>query len=308
MHKVIAVVLAEAVLVAVIILFHRLVCRANNAPAIATMIRTIFVVQPTIKIFHFRKMAPKFMTSMWIKSQSRPNFRRSKFVAGYLIFFFLSFFSFVPFCFFFFVLFSLTSVFIENIAMKTRRSNSLTTGGMKPYDQYLAANFTSSSENLVPSQKQRSFSLSVENPRLLKTSSGSETRLDDLKPAYQAFQSQHTGMKYVGHWLKKLRLHKYCQAFEEMTFEQMMMLNESYLERLGITQGARTKMVNSIQKLKERHARLMQAEQDLKSGNTTIEATVQMLTELADTPMKPINAYDKCNVAAQFLNVLNLGE
>lgn len=191
---------------------------------------------------------------------------------------------------------------IENFVIKTRRSNSLTTSEMKPYDQYLGANFASSTENLGPSQKPRSFSLSIDNPLLFKTSSGSETRLD-----YQAFQSQHTGMKYVGHWLKKLRLHKYCQAFEDMTFEQMMLINEEYLERLEITQGARTKMVNSILKLKERHARLTQTEQDLKSGNMTINAVTQLLTDIADTPMKPINVYDKSNVAAQFLNVLNLG-
>lgn len=165
---------------------------------------------------------------------------------------------------------------------------------MKPYDQYLNANFTSSTENLGPS-------------RLLKANSGSETRLDDLKPAYKAFQSQHTGMKFVGHWLKKLRLHKYCQSFENMTFEEMMRINEEFLEQLGITQGARTKMVNSIQKLRERYARLTQAEQDLKSGNTTIDQVTPLLTEYADTPMKPINVYDKNNVAAQFLNVLNLG-
>lgn len=92
-----------------------------------------------------------------------------------------------------------------------------------------------------------------------------------------------------------------------MTFEQMMLINEEYLERLEITQGARTKMVNSILKLKERHARLTQTEQDLKSGNMTINAVTQLLTDIADTPMKPINVYDKSNVAAQFLNVLNLG-
>lgn len=92
-----------------------------------------------------------------------------------------------------------------------------------------------------------------------------------------------------------------------MTFEEMMCINEEFLERLGITQGARTKMVNSIQKLRERYDRLTQAEQDLKSGNTTIDQVTPLLTEYADTPMKPINVYDKNNVAAQFLNVLNLG-
>lgn len=189
--------------------------------------------------------------------------------------------------------------------MKTRRSNSLTTGGMKPYAQYLGANFTSSTENLVPS-KQRCFSFSTENPRMKP--SGSETRLDEMKPApYQAFQSPHAGMKYVGHWLKKLRLHKYCRLFEDMEYEELMCIDEQFLERLGITQGARTKMINSIQKLEERHARLTQAEQDLKSGNTTIDQTTQLLTEFVDTPMKPINIRDQNNVAAQFLNVLNLG-
>lgn len=167
---------------------------------------------------------------------------------------------------------------------------------------------TSSTENLIESQpkKERSSSQSKEKSRLLTTNSGS---LDDIKqPAYQAFQSHHTGMKYVGHWLKRLRLHKYYKYFENTSFEEMMtVINETYLERLNITQGARTKMVNSIQKLKERHANLMQAEVDLKSGNTTINAVIQLLTELAETPMKPIDRFDPSNVAAQFLNVLSIG-
>lgn len=140
------------------------------------------------------------------------------------------------------------------------------------------------------------------------TASGSETRLDDLKPIYQAFQTQNPGMKYVGAWLKRLRLHKYGYIFENFTFEQMMDTTDEFLGKLGVTQGARTKLVNSIQKLKERHTRLTQAQQDLKDGKMTTETAIQLLIELVETPIKPIDIYDTTDVATQFLELLELGE
>lgn len=140
------------------------------------------------------------------------------------------------------------------------------------------------------------------------TASGSETRLDDLKPTYQAFQTQNSGMKYVGAWLKRLRLHKYAYIFENFTFEQMMDVTDDFLEKLTVTQGARTKLVNSIQKLKERYVRLTQAEQELKNGQMTTDTAIQLLIELVETPMKPIDIYDTTDVAAQFLNLLNIGK
>lgn len=197
---------------------------------------------------------------------------------------------------------------IDSIGLKTRRSNSLTTGGIKHNDQFLGAIFTSSTENLAHLHKPRSYSLSIENPRLLMTASGSETRLDDLKPAYQAFQTQNPGMKYVGAWLKRLRLHKYAYIFENFTFEQMMDVSDEFLEKLTVTQGARTKLVNSIHKLKERYIRLTQAEQELNCGKMTTDTAIQMLIEYVETPMKPIDIYDTTDVAAQFLNVLSLGK
>lgn len=192
---------------------------------------------------------------------------------------------------------------INNIVFKTRRSNSLTINN----DHFPGATLTASTENLPHLQKQRSFSLSIENPRFLMPGSGSETRLDDLK-SYQTFQTQNPGMKHVGVWLKKLRLHKYQDIFRNFTFEQMMDIDDTFLEQLNVTQGARTKLVTSIKKLKERYARMLQAEQDLQSGHITAETAIQMLLEFVDTPMKPIDIYDTTDVASQFLRLLDLGK
>lgn len=195
-------------------------------------------------------------------------------------------------------------------SMKTRRSNSLTTGGLKHNDALLClSGFTSSTENLLHLHKPRSCSLSIENPRMLITASGSETRLDDLKHGgFQAFQTQHVGMKYVYPWLKKLRLHKYYAHFENFTYEQMMEVTDDFLEKLGVTQGARTKLVNSIQKLKERSTRLIQTEQELKNGKTNLTEAIKYLNEVVESPMKPIEMYDASDVTILFLNLLSLGK
>lgn len=197
---------------------------------------------------------------------------------------------------------------IDNGPLKTRRSNSLTIGGFKYNEQLFASAWKSSNENLSHMMhKPRSFSLSIENPRLMMTASGSETRLDDLKPTYQTFQTQNPGMKYVGAWLKSLRLHKYAYIFENFTFEQMMDITDNFLEKLNVTQGARTKLVNSIQKLKERLSKLSKAEQDLKSEEITPNQAIELLTDVVVTPMKPIKEYIATDVASRFLDLLDLG-
>lgn len=196
---------------------------------------------------------------------------------------------------------------IDNFVMKTRRSSSLTTGGIKHNDQNRDETFTTSTENLAFLNKQRSYSLSIENPRLVMTASGSETRLDMLKPAHQGLQSHKPGMHYVGVWLKKLRLHKYEYIFQNFTFEDMMNITVEYLERSEVTQGARTKLVNSIQKLKERYNQLAQAEQDVENDKISLEKAILLLIEIVETPMKPIDMYDKNHVASQFLSLLNTG-
>lgn len=196
---------------------------------------------------------------------------------------------------------------VDSTMLKTRRSNSLTTGGLKHHEQFGTV-FTSTENLLQGMHKPRSYSLSIDNQRSLLQASGSETRLDDLKPTYQSFQSQNPGMKYVGAWLKRLRLHKYADIFLNISFEQMMDINDEFLETLSVTQGARTKLVNSIHKLKERHCKLVQTDQELKAGKITISAAIEVLMEIVVTPMKPADIFNPVDVASQLLNVLAAGE
>lgn len=198
--------------------------------------------------------------------------------------------------------------FLDNISLKTRRSNSLTIAENRHNEPFLmTALLHSSNENLsYVMQKYRSYSISSENPRL--TASGSDTRINDVKSTYQTFQSQHPGMRYVGAWLKKLRLHKYSYLFENYTFEEMMNITNEYLERHGITKGARDKLVNSIQKLKERYIKMLQTEQDLNNGKILINAAIEILSDVVTTPIKPLETYNTCDVASQFLSLLMLGE
>lgn len=201
----------------------------------------------------------------------------------------------------------LTVPMMDPVTLKTRRSNSLTTG-TKHHEQ-LTATMTSSTENLSSAMhKPRSFSLSIESPRSSVTSSGSETRLDDFKPPFQAFQTHHIGMSNIAAWLKSLRLHKYVWIFASFTYEQMMEITEEYLSKLDVTKGARHKLVICIQKLKERYSSLEQIEQNLISGSITTVAALEEMTNIIMTPMKPIELYNKEDVAAQYLKVLDLGK
>lgn len=198
---------------------------------------------------------------------------------------------------------------LDNVTLKTRRSNSLTTGSKQHED--LSAAFTSSSENLTNMMyKPRSFSLSMESPRSSVTSSGSETRLDDFKPSYQTFQTQHIGMSSMATWLKSLRLHKYVWIFSSLSYEQMLSITEEYLSKLDVTKGARHKLVICIQKLKERYNILAQAENNLQNGHgpNSIFNALEELTNIVITPMKPVELYNKEDVASQFLKVLDLGK
>lgn len=117
---------------------------------------------------------------------------------------------------------------------KSQRSNSLTppsSGSMQ---------MSSSAENLSDEpfvQKPRSFSLSSEHSLAqlrplagLFATTGSETRLDDLRCRNFA---DHPGMAGVAAWLKSLRLHKYVWLFSNLTYDQMMAMDEHYLEKLG---------------------------------------------------------------------------
>ena len=69
-------------------------------------------------------------------------------------------------------------------------------------------------------------------------------------------KTSNPGMRGVPEWLKSLRLHKYTNLLLSLTYEEMVELDEDKLEALGVTKGARRKIVASIVKLKERQAQL----------------------------------------------------
>ncbi|KAK5643375.1 hypothetical protein RI129_007220 [Pyrocoelia pectoralis] len=170
-----------------------------------------------------------------------------------------------------------------------RRSNSLTPGS---YDNW------SSQENLVPQiLKPRSYSLSNEKSLPLKSisiqTSSSETRLQEL-------QTQNTMLKGIVCWLKSLRLHKYSWVFNNLSYDQMLHLTEADLESMGITKGARHKLLLSIAKLKERSQLLNELETEVMNGGDLICA----LKKLKGVLQSPLHTTTGENLPSQFIKVM----
>ncbi|XP_049542428.1 protein Smaug [Anopheles darlingi] len=220
---------------------------------------------------------------------------------------------------------------LDGMLMKTRRSNSLTTPssssvlsvalgapGELLHAQQKQNNECLSAENLTNLQllqnKPRSFSLTMESPRSSLTSSGSDTQLDDFKHQGSGLMKLYgngghgnVGMSSIAHWLKSLRLHKYVWLFSNLTYDQMLGITEEYLQNLSVTKGARHKLALCIQKLNERYGTLRQLEKDLLSGpKVHLGAVLEEMTNIVQTPMKPIGVDQREDVAGQFVKVLDL--
>lgn len=94
-----------------------------------------------------------------------------------------------------------------------------------------------------------------------------------------------------------------------MSYEQMMDITEEYLENLGVTKGARHKLVICIQKLSERVSLLKQIEKELMDGSRPLKSGLDELTNIILTPMKPINSVpNDDDVATHVLRVLDTGK
>lgn len=98
----------------------------------------------------------------------------------------------------------------------------------------------------------------------------------------------HPGMRDVGVWLKSLRLHKYSPLLCNLTYEELLALDEATLEAQGVTKGARHKIVLSINKLKERHTQLVQIEKEVMSGGHLLSC-LNELKAIILTPFPPYN-------------------
>lgn len=181
-----------------------------------------------------------------------------------------------------------------------KRSNSLTPGQL-PNDATPAYDQWSSQENLnkPPVQKQRSYSLSSDNPLLLNPqlqTSSSETKLQDLQ--------NQPSMKSIMSWLKSLRLHKYSWVFNNLTYEQMLRLDDDMLETIGITKGARHKILLSIAKLKDRSTMLTELETEVMNG-ADLNAALKKVKSVLQSPLQIAKGED---LPAQIVRVMGKGD
>uniref|UniRef100_A0A915D7Y8 SAM domain-containing protein n=1 Tax=Ditylenchus dipsaci TaxID=166011 RepID=A0A915D7Y8_9BILA len=96
--------------------------------------------------------------------------------------------------------------------------------------------------------------------------------------------SFQVGMKEVPSWLKGLRLHKYTQLFQQMSYVEMMGMDDQQLEHRQVTKGARKKILQSIQKLRERVSLLKQLEACIDENGDT-RCLIFELRAMMSTPI-----------------------
>lgn len=174
----------------------------------------------------------------------------------------------------------------ENIQRNSRRSNSLT-----PVQDIASPK---------PPSKPRSYSLC--NDKLLKNvitkvqENKSEIRLQDL-----ILMNNTPAMKSIISWLKSLRLHKYSWVFNNLTYTHMINLTDETLQAIGITKGARHKLLISISKLKERSTLLSELETGIMKGGD-INNALKKLKNILQTPLEV--SMDNEDLPLQFVKVM----
>ena len=90
----------------------------------------------------------------------------------------------------------------------------------------------------------------------------------------------------VPKWLKMLRLHKYALFFSQLTYDQMMNLTFEQLKESKITDGACSKILLNVKKLKERETLVKQCLTDMDNGQADVKTVLQQLNELMLTPIR----------------------
>lgn len=184
-----------------------------------------------------------------------------------------------------------------------RRSNSLTPAQTSSHESLAPGQDWSSQENLtLQSTKPRSYSLSNDQNLPINLStlqlSSSETRLQDLQT-----MNNLPIMKNIVSWLKSLRLHKYSWVFNNLTYEQMLDLTDESLQAIGITKGARHKLLISIAKLKERSMMLTELETEVMNGGDLLNA----LKKLKSVLQSPLQVTAGEDLPSQFVKVMGKG-
>lgn len=192
----------------------------------------------------------------------------------------------------------------QNTVRQNRRSNSLTPAQTKSFDHFQHNQIWSSQENLTqPSPKQRSYSLSNDKPLVIDVPpiqvSSSETRLHDMEAI-----KNYPVMKSIVSWLKSLRLHKYSWIFTNLSYHQMLNLDEVTLEGIGITKGARHKLLLNLGKLKERSMLMTELETEVINGGD-LNGALKKLKNLLQTPLQVSVGED---LPSKFVRVMGKGK
>ncbi|VDN09044.1 unnamed protein product, partial [Dibothriocephalus latus] len=97
-------------------------------------------------------------------------------------------------------------------------------------------------------------------------------------------------------WLKSLRLHKYVGLFQRLTYREMFGITDEWLQRHHVTQGARNKILVSINKLSSRSATLKRLEHEMADciGSAdqvpTLRGFLAELRSILQTPIAPPSA------------------
>ncbi|CAD6195050.1 unnamed protein product [Caenorhabditis auriculariae] len=101
-------------------------------------------------------------------------------------------------------------------------------------------------------------------------------------------RSAFPGMREIPVWLKTLRLHKYTNLFENLSYEQMMALDDAQLEKMQVTAGARKKILQSIDKLKLRapHLRILEFGLTKQPQNQCLRCAICTVRQMLSSPLK----------------------
>lgn len=105
----------------------------------------------------------------------------------------------------------------------------------------------------------------------------------------ESFTDDRISVSDVPKWLKHLRLHKYTEHFVELTYEEMLSLTKEKLKARNITDGACSKILLNIRKLKERSETLKQTLNDFDRAQIDLGQLISYLTELLTTPIRGRN-------------------
>jgi len=126
----------------------------------------------------------------------------------------------------------------------------------------------------------------IQSESLIETTDESDGHeSDDDK---NTFLVPGSGMEEVPKWLKSLRLHKYQSLFARLTYDEMLSLDQNKLR--DVTQGARNKIIENVQKLRERHQDLVNIENELNKNNDLkskqLGEYLQKMKVIIQTPMR----------------------